>query len=772
MGPFPTSIPKEKLSQLSTRLAIGLANWYRLTAWLVGQSASNPEVSKLISTAQWDSYRHLWQWWTAAYQDPGSSLASVLSMVSLADDLQSLNSDEDGLRDVWNTAIHHLQLRHWPRGDLEEEMVYPPGLKSYNDNLWFHWNYEFVVILSMEEWDDVSRESSILGELRRDTAIETFRQRTAALCLLNAEEQVEEGDKVPIEPKQKDLEILSGHSRTSTVYNAPFIRACSDTRMDFGPTIEACPWLRTGQQSTDLPYYLWDVGKCEVVKTSTLDFPPQYTAVSHTWGRWIKKDIHPIRLHSVNWNIPQVTTFEVSRIPAILADIPTKTPYVWLDLVCIPQDHSDIAVQEMARQALIFRNAKYAVAWLNDIENFDTLTCVLQSLVLRLLELPLGSRDNEKRLRAIEGALQKVQGKWCGLLEHPSGEPIWDKSTLNPWFTSLWTLQEAVMRPDMWLCSRTWQVPTCGSETPLSLSGLIILLSRLPIQSRRDSPEGFELKLFSHLAGLHKFPLLSRAEVLALGNGRQCTGQRAEAVMSALGATDWYEAATTAPDGTRTPYKENPAELVLGKYPLEFVAEICAKCPGEFFDSVFNLDRGDAYAAGADMCALENRGAMLPFSKGNDDFIKNSMYLSDGPLRETSFSYHESVATWSISKSGMVKILRACILSSPEISGEKWTDEYLPAIIFPSSTIKRSRRAVEITPGYIDLHFWINCHEDEIFAVIVWALDLDHEGGAIFSGILLKKINDCVFAKVGNFRASSEEQVDLPSTSEVEWLVL
>lgn len=74
-----------------------------------------------------------------------------------------------------------------------------------------------------------------------------------------------------------------------------------------------------------------------------------------------------------NWLIPENEIFNVKNLPQILVDVPTKTSYVWFDLLCIPQDRFARALKEIVRQATIFRKAQYAIAWLNTIEHWSGL---------------------------------------------------------------------------------------------------------------------------------------------------------------------------------------------------------------------------------------------------------------------------------------------------------------------------------------------------------------------------------------------------------------
>ena len=144
-------------------------------------------------------------------------------------------------------------------------------------------------------------------------------------------------------------------------------------RGHIGANIEPCPWLKNIH---GLPYYLWSIELGQTIETSGLDECPSYIAISHTWGRWLKLS-QPVKVDGVSeWLIPENSIFDVKSLPTILRNLPVKTKYVWFDLLCIPQDRSAIALREISRQAVIFRGAQYAIAWLNMISNWRGLRSV------------------------------------------------------------------------------------------------------------------------------------------------------------------------------------------------------------------------------------------------------------------------------------------------------------------------------------------------------------------------------------------------------------
>jgi len=119
LGPLPV-VNWSGITPEVPALTTGLANWYRLTSLVVDNSGSAYAVSKVLSPAQQKSYRLLWQWWTAAYQYLATSLATVLDIVSSCEDLSIFEEGNPELPQVWRVSIKHLQVRHWPVGDVKE----------------------------------------------------------------------------------------------------------------------------------------------------------------------------------------------------------------------------------------------------------------------------------------------------------------------------------------------------------------------------------------------------------------------------------------------------------------------------------------------------------------------------------------------------------------------------------------------------------------------------------------------------------------------------
>ncbi|KAI1157386.1 hypothetical protein F5B18DRAFT_209542 [Nemania serpens] len=216
-------------------------------------------------------------------------------------------------------------------------------------------------------------------------------------------------------------------------------------------------------------------------------YAPEYNAITYTWGRWRlqpkeRPDVGSIGVSGVLWGIPRVhpdhfTTNEFEQMIRTAAraqptfrntrtDSPPSCEFVWLDIVCIDQrEHSPTAALEIGRQALIFDGAKQVVVWLNTFSThnlnlaIDELSCATDRLeAKRQTCATLKDTDSRTLLHQIRSGLARLFS--------------------DPWFTSLWTLQEAYLRTDAVLAGRDGCIadgPAYGgtSRNPASLFDLI-----------------------------------------------------------------------------------------------------------------------------------------------------------------------------------------------------------------------------------------------------------------------------------------------------------
>ena len=166
---------------------------------------------------------------------------------------------------------------------------------------------------------------------------------------------------------------------------------------------------------------------------------PEYSILTYTWGRWrIRngKASPALPVLNVPWNVPAIeeehfTVEEFQKVVSVLGK--DGINWAWIDVACIDQDDQEANAEEVGRQASIFKNAHRVFVWLSHLQR-DVLTSAVATIQKSGLEL----RD--------------YVGK-------PS-TPLPDKDVISslhkelnvvfadPWFSSLWTLQEVILRND------------------------------------------------------------------------------------------------------------------------------------------------------------------------------------------------------------------------------------------------------------------------------------------------------------------------------------
>lgn len=439
----------------------------------------------------------------------------------------------------------------------------------------------------------------------------------------------------------------------------------------YGRTLQASydssPWLPKVQRGhstdlNDLPLYLWDRELSRTRKTSDIileETPVEYTCVSHTWGRWKKETA--AHLSGVDWAIPENTIFEVTDLPNILAGVPAHTRFLWFDLVCLPQDvTSPEYTSEVSRQATIFYHASACIAWINQISSWHNMQECVRWMVLHCLQATTEGDIYDVAPLLVQ--LEKSIGNNTIELRKDDPHPY----DVDPWLSSTWTLQESSLCPDMILCNRNWQPLELVSGTSISLYQLMTLFT-----INRFSASGYSTyKEPSHIE-MQMRPVrvaingpgwsIDRCTILDLGARRTCQRRRAEAVMSALGVTDWYD--EYLHEHGEPPPDEN---LVLGSYTLPFVKEAADKMGAEFFFCVCtSYDRGLIGPPGPPY-----RGTFLPFGSP-----QNALGLL-GSTMSLKVQTHPTLKSWSIEADASVRVIEAAVL----VSSDHYPDEILNQI--------------------------------------------------------------------------------------------
>ncbi len=562
------------------------------------------------------------------------------------------------------------------------------------------------------------------------------RRRTAMLCACHAVTmecyRAAVARKLPgLRPLKSDL--LLTVSQEPELAGLAFLGDSSrpglDPRCHTGNTVDPCPWL---PDDRGLPFYLWDRRSRCTVEVGALQERPVYTAISHTWGRWEEREAgrtKKARVRGVRgWEVPRNTLFDVESIPDILSRVPTSTRYVWLDLVCIPQDYSPRAVEEIARQAVIFLGAKHCITWMNSVTSWDGLRSAIDWMSLVFLDVdhvwlydaPPSSSSSSPSLSPSFGRPHPDDtfrnANCTGLFDPYRITPDFTSAdmTVSGWFSSLWTLQEVCLRPDMWLCNREWELLAVGPGpgTPVAVDTIAALTNECALrQEVRMSPMGDDefgvgpgetegeggggggwkphfheaysvntpSRLFGPMCRLGRFhvgflelhELLNRTgmydlhvmhpkSILTLGSRRFCRERRAEAVMSVLGLRGWFAtyAQQQQQQQQQQPAKAAEADLVLGQYPIAFVREAAAAMRATFFESLTHSTLSVPDIAREPPAGY--RGSLMPF----DSVLKSAKakVLEEHFILYREYGVeegHPSVATWAITHEGSVRM--SCI---------------------------------------------------------------------------------------------------------------
>jgi hypothetical protein len=178
--------------------------------------------------------------------------------------------------------------------------------------------------------------------------------------------------------------------------------------------------------------------------------------------------------------------------------------------------------------------------------------------------------------------------------------------------------------------------------------------------------------------------------ILHIGQKRKCEFNRAETVMSVVGATKWHTEYVNK-YGAAPPQDD----LILGLYSSAFTKETSRRLGVQFYFSVtedfeylkliLGLQEGNWIANGV----WTTIGSMLPF-RGDQGFVLLPHY------RSTGYQNHPSPSNWQISLAGSLKITQVGILSS---SSNSYMAKLPDRILVPGLVITSSEE--------VDLHEWI-----------------------------------------------------------------
>ena len=197
------------------------------------------------------------------------------------------------------------------------------------------------------------------------------------------------------------------------------------------------------------------------------DTEPDYSILSYTWGRFQIPNGPRLSIKGIDWQIPSINEnhFTVADLRRLLEQMMLKHDYAWIDIACIDQKREKEKMLEVGRQASIFKGARQAYVWLNKYEP-ETLDNHMQTLMRCGYDLSQGTVDirqgAEEMIRSLSLLLQ------------------------DPWFSSLWTLQESLLqRHAILLNKRGEPVTTHGPWTGEPPSTQLLDVSEICAIARR-----------------------------------------------------------------------------------------------------------------------------------------------------------------------------------------------------------------------------------------------------------------------------------------------
>jgi hypothetical protein len=655
--------------------------------------------------------------------------------------------DEETDRELLKNAVDYFykaadSIENGPKpGDLDYRLPSTETYSAFQASIFSLVQWEFFCAV---DEGNLGFFLVVLHEVRREAAMFVACSRLARQC-----RRVYLG-------KQDDLMVLSQRTVALSSEHQRLRSSWKRDSLNAGASIEPCPWLDMCVDGGGLPYYLWDRQERKTVVVPELKERPRYVAISHTWGRW-KIDGPCVSLTGCPWPIPRNTRFKVADLGDILQAVPFSHRYIWLDLICIPQDRSERAKLEISCQATIFREAAAAIMWLNDVTEWKVLPAAIEWMCHefnRKNEVP----SKEPESMVVQDAGISGSSRALELFNSPlDADTSTEKSPVNPWFTSLWTLQEICLRPDILLCNATWDLLMVG-DVAIAFDELVALnhvsfkddVDLRDDESPNRPKQVVELASLLRSTGLFDLLAMSRPTILVQGNHRHCTERRAEAIMAVLGATDWFSVCSE---------DSNEENLILNRYPLGFVNEVRAKVgPGTFFssDSVqpYFVEILSRLSLSPEVNAV---GSMLPFGPGWPKVFRD---IKSEPHQ----SAHSSVDTWTVEEPGCVRIKEAVIVAS---STEDPVAEPMPSVVFGPVIGLASGRVI-MPQTDVDLHMWVRSYEPSFpnYAVCIF---VSLKGS---TGIILKEIAPGILVKIGSYWQDLVAELIIPESVSVDWLVL
>ncbi|KIK54404.1 hypothetical protein GYMLUDRAFT_48765 [Collybiopsis luxurians FD-317 M1] len=172
---------------------------------------------------------------------------------------------------------------------------------------------------------------------------------------------------------------------------------------------------------------------------------PKYSILTYTWGRWQVKEPGPLSValpvKGTTWKIPVIKEehFTVDAFQRIVNRMGEDgIEWAWIDVACIDQENTTVKMDEIGKQASIFLTANKVFVWLSHLST-NRLKAAVDEIDNYGPQLYFVDTPSEKT--SLHEIVERL---------HTSYGVIFD----DPWFSSLWTLQEVILRSDACVLSR------------------------------------------------------------------------------------------------------------------------------------------------------------------------------------------------------------------------------------------------------------------------------------------------------------------------------
>ncbi|KAF2122734.1 hypothetical protein BDV96DRAFT_639303 [Lophiotrema nucula] len=281
------------------------------------------------------------------------------------------------------------------------------------------------------------------------------------------------------------VELLIGYLH-SKFYDRP---RYEPLRQSDEPTIDDIgEWPRRLLYVPSMTSYEWQTGN-RYGRYSN----PRYNAISYTWGRFAldaeeQPAVRGLKINGITWKLPRInpeTHFTVEEFERVIraavkhhmthgrwAARHRDLKFIWLDIACIDQTFPRWATLEIGRQAAIFGRANRVHVWLSH-QKEENLQVYLGDIV-RAGKEAYATMDDLYRLSKPD--VRDFEGDWV----HKTTSSL-QSLLMDPYFSSLWTLQEGYLSPAAIIISQT-AVPVVNLEQhnmPITLYDLAHALRRI-----------------------------------------------------------------------------------------------------------------------------------------------------------------------------------------------------------------------------------------------------------------------------------------------------